>query len=783
MFNSHLHPHQFQQQLRQYPHVIPHHQHMRQVHPQQQPPPPRPAPPQAPHMHYPHGHQRPRLVPAAVHPAAPGPHLCPPGAGPAPMMAPTLMGGAMFMQRMQSFSVPGGPQFTQFFMAGVRQSVLGQPRPVAPVRMAQASFAPSRYPNVQTSSSSSSSRQDAPTRLAESRREGGDTAGKSSDGQGGAPATEAKDVAPAGEAEAVEKDGQTATQQEEPPPKRQKTNGCGESDGSQPLETSGQNTVDQSSAENNRDALEKKALTHPSIEAEECLEETRASEVLGVGSSLKVTIQQTNESRAFSTGLEEPTNYSQDSDQNPTSSHFVCYICNTSCSNQEDFQSHMNTLQHQRRLMEIQHMSSTCLAKLLPSLTDHRERRPPLQRWCATCQSHFSGDLIEHRRTKEHKLSKHSSRPFCTICKRHFRTPRKFVEHMKSREHKQKVEELREEREPELLEELITVDAVGCFEGEEDYEEESNEEEEDGMAAEPSAHRSVALEDMRDDEEYNPDTQYGSSFVVPVAGFLCRLCHKFYHFESTALQSHCRSLTHFQNLQKYRRKRQLGSTQAEGEMEDGVSPLTSDDPADLEDDEEEEEEEGVPLPEAGVGEEADGPVLNCSRVSSDSPHKHTYKHATGMAARGKASRSRDKARPTRAVRGPEQTRSSRATGSARVTQKPSRLPSRGENPQNSEEKEASNGGGVSGASSGTEPRSCDPRDRPKAASDPELESDHADTDRIEVRGPAETHHQHAEDQPLDQGQQAYSTSRQTHCTSRQTYSATTRKSTRTSKRL
>lgn len=38
--------------------------------------------------------------------------------------------------------------------------------------------------------------------------------------------------------------------------------------------------------------------------------------------------------------------------------------------------------------------------------------------------------------------------------------------------------QLREDGGPEVLEELITVDAVGCFEGEEDYEEETNEEEE-----------------------------------------------------------------------------------------------------------------------------------------------------------------------------------------------------------------------------------------------------------------------------------------------------------------
>jgi len=40
----------------------------------------------------------------------------------------------------------------------------------------------------------------------------------------------------------------------------------------------------------------------------------------------------------------------------------------------------------------------------------------------------------------------------------------------------------------------------------------------------------------------------GSRFLVPVAGFLCRLCNKFYHFESAALHSHCKSLTHFEHL-------------------------------------------------------------------------------------------------------------------------------------------------------------------------------------------------------------------------------------------
>lgn len=31
-------------------------------------------------------------------------------------------------------------------------------------------------------------------------------------------------------------------------------------------------------------------------------------------------------------------------------------------------------------------------------------REPPSQRWCHTCQANYTGDLIQHRRTKEHKV-------------------------------------------------------------------------------------------------------------------------------------------------------------------------------------------------------------------------------------------------------------------------------------------------------------------------------------------------------------------------------------------
>lgn len=41
----------------------------------------------------------------------------------------------------------------------------------------------------------------------------------------------------------------------------------------------------------------------------------------------------------------------------------------------------------------------------------------------------------------------------------------------------------------------------------------------------------------------------GVDFLVPVMGYVCRICHKFYDNDSELRLSHCKSLAHFENLQ------------------------------------------------------------------------------------------------------------------------------------------------------------------------------------------------------------------------------------------
>ncbi|XP_078282546.1 uncharacterized protein LOC144608530 isoform X2 [Rhinoraja longicauda] len=290
------------------------------------------------------------------------------------------------------------------------------------------------------------------------------------------------------------------------------------------------------------------------------------TEMLNTMSSLKVTIQQSSESRAISTSAADSGSMgNEDSEEELDSmpTKFICYICNVNCNNQKNFQKHMIGTRHHQRLLEIQQISNACLATLIPpsgSVGRSRESARKRPKWCSTCQGHFRGSIIEHRRTQTHKLSKYSLRPFCTVCSRHFKTPRKFVEHMKSPEHKQKVEEVKLQRSSldkdpagqDDPEDMITVDAVGCF----------DEDDEEGMTEDDdcdsdclSDSDSQALMSEFPKEPYDTETVYGQEYVVPVTGFLCKLCHKFYHSESTARFTHCKSLMHFQNFQGYKAQR------------------------------------------------------------------------------------------------------------------------------------------------------------------------------------------------------------------------------------
>ncbi|XP_046695249.1 cdkn1a interacting zinc finger protein 1a isoform X2 [Silurus meridionalis] len=556
MFNPHHH--QQQQQQQQF------HQHLRQLQQlfQQQtppPPPPPPPPPQPPpshHIPHHHGGGRPMTVPGTAPPARMV-NLC---SATQTIIAPNpMLQGALLMQQMQggmrSFAM-GGQQFQQFFAAGSRSSILGPVPLGVAIKTPHMGFPPRHFnPHTRYFNNDFHSRQ------LDRKRENEHRPAICPDSQPGASSSRDETTAVA------EVSSQPSTQQlDEPTAKKQRTEGPNDL-----LETETSPSTEYERAAEDPDTAECILEEDGTVaEAAEALEQSRAAEQgEGPKSPLKEADQQSTSSQSepagsvtVTDGKDETTRSSdgaKDATGGETANKFYCYICNITCHNQQNFQSHMNGLAHQQRMMEIQHMSNACLVTLLPrvqeSLQGPRkdgEKRPGLQRWCPTCKIHFTVNVMDHRKTREHKICSRSSSPSCTVCKQHFRTSREFIEHMQSTEHKQHMEEVLKETGKGNLEDLgLEVCTVGPDEEGMESDEEEKMEEENGQEGLP-VQMEVTLEDITEEEEFDSDTVYGSNFVIPVAGFLCRLCNEFYHYEASARRSHCKTHQHFENLKRYK---------------------------------------------------------------------------------------------------------------------------------------------------------------------------------------------------------------------------------------
>ncbi|PIK50646.1 hypothetical protein BSL78_12492 [Apostichopus japonicus] len=64
---------------------------------------------------------------------------------------------------------------------------------------------------------------------------------------------------------------------------------------------------------------------------------------------------------------------------------------------------------------------------------------------------------------------------------------------------------------------------------------------------------------MQDLVSYNPNSIVGQEYVIPVTGFFCKLCRKFYNSENSARVIHCKSQAHFTNLKKLYEEMQLAA--------------------------------------------------------------------------------------------------------------------------------------------------------------------------------------------------------------------------------
>ncbi|KAM4532206.1 cdkn1a interacting zinc finger protein 1a [Fundulus diaphanus] len=606
MFNPHIHQQQQQQQQQQF------HQHLRQLQQlfQQQPPPPPAAQPSAAH-HVGHHHQTPRTIPVPTQTAPPPRMVNMCQTTQTTLIAPNpMLQSAILMQHMQGnmrgFGM-GGQQFRQFFAAGARSSLLG-PVPMGMTLKSHIMGFPgarpfhphSRFFNAATtsaaspsSSSSSSSTtvitegsnllflfcvQDAAARQSDRKRDNEPVAVGSTDNQSAAANSTDEATDETATDGAVEGDSSQISEEqlEEPVTKRQKTEGSEEPQEQHLLEK-----VPAAQSESTNSAAGTQSEGCISQEDEDLsegpddvvmgpddvvMEETKADDDLGSLSAQSPSGGPSEDSEQVNLPTEETAEdkdaamaFQESQDEEAAASEgsnkFYCYLCSITCHNQQNFRSHMNSISHQQRMMEIQHMSNACLVTLLPRVQESLQgaskdgdKKADLKQWCATCHTHFTCSMMDHQSSEEHKLASKTDLSFCAVCQKRFKTSQSFLEHLYSQEHRQKIQE----RGCETLAKLTNMGTEGFSFEVEAQELQKNKGDKRFTQDDWSSTNEVTLKDMTSDKQYDPDTVYGSSFLDPVAGFICRLCNRFYLFESSALHSHCKSLQHFENLKSYK---------------------------------------------------------------------------------------------------------------------------------------------------------------------------------------------------------------------------------------
>lgn len=90
---------------------------------------------------------------------------------------------------------------------------------------------------------------------------------------------------------------------------------------------------------------------------------------------------------------------------------------------------------------------------------------------------------------------------------------------------------------PGDLGDMVTVDEIG-FEDQDDINMETDENN-------PDVNREPGLDDDYVIPDYDPNVSFGKNYVIPVSGYFCKLCHKFYTTETTAKLIHCKSKQHY----------------------------------------------------------------------------------------------------------------------------------------------------------------------------------------------------------------------------------------------
>ncbi|XP_076454979.1 uncharacterized protein LOC143289763 [Babylonia areolata] len=274
---------------------------------------------------------------------------------------------------------------------------------------------------------------------------------------------------------------------------------------------------------------------------------------------------------------------------------YHCHVCNVNCRDNEGFRRHMNSMRHNDRMMgmlAIHEEKTTQIASRMKAEKHlrHVEDEDKVTRgFCKICDMALKVRYVDHQAMTFHRKRVKQVTKGCGWCGMPaFKNFTEVLAHRDTEEHKKNQEKHEKEDKPKK-------DTDGS-----------------------RKRAPIRVEIPADLARYNADITYGQMCVIPVSGWFCKLCNKFYNNESAAKETHCKTEEHYVKYKRFvyaklRAKAEAErevAEKAEAEKEGGGEEEQENGAADKDDSFEKEEEdgageEGMEDVEEGGGEEED----------------------------------------------------------------------------------------------------------------------------------------------------------------------------------
>ncbi|CAL1545605.1 unnamed protein product [Lymnaea stagnalis] len=256
----------------------------------------------------------------------------------------------------------------------------------------------------------------------------------------------------------------------------------------------------------------------------------------------------------------DPAEPTEDEELKDKDSNLYCHVCNVSVYDDESFRRHLNGTKHNQRMnsvltvhqmksnqLNIRLKAEEHLRKIEGKGKSKRDGYDP-NYFCKICNNSLTIPWERHRFSNIHKQRQLQVKRGCGWCNVHdFNNFTEVLEHRETEEHKKNAEQYGKRKDEK---EHVRSRSRSRERRTEKYRKRSTSRDRSRRDKERKQKEREKLRKEEDEEdltipEYSAENPVGLNYIIPVTGFFCKLCHKFYNNEKSAKGAHCQSEAHY----------------------------------------------------------------------------------------------------------------------------------------------------------------------------------------------------------------------------------------------